>query len=81
MVCARPGSKAYEMLADVLASEEEQDSDCYFTLMGSGKKGPVELGQAYCNLEKILDSGQALWVLPRTRARAHLVCGCDCETS
>ena len=56
-----PGEPIWQPLQDALASEEEQDSDCYFVLYSGPIDGDtddstnrVELGTAHLNLEALM---------------------------
>ena len=60
---AEPGMPLWKPLREALQTEEEQDSDVYFVLRGSGEGGAaagggVELGTAHVNLEQLQKRGR-----------------------
>ena len=61
---AEPGMPLWKPLREALKTAEEQDSDVYFVLRGSGEEGGaaagggVELGTAHVNLEQLQKRGR-----------------------
>jgi hypothetical protein len=56
-----PGSAEQGTLRRVLAAANEEESDVYFQIKSITPRGePVDVGQAYVNLRKVLDEGREI---------------------